>query len=468
MLGLIAQYWKKINLVLKLAAIALIVAMISGWLPAAWVPPTAVIVLVGTMIKSRHITMLERQWDAAWRWITGAPAPQELADLIGAIQPEFIFYFDGPAGSAHHVQMWYPHLTALNRKFVVVARGATDSNVLKLSGIPCLFVKRLRDLELFANCGAKTVFYANNSMRNSHMIRFHNLTHVQLLHGESDKPSSFNPCTTMFDIIFVAGELGRDRYYANGVYIDPDKFRIVSRPQCAELNVTVSPATNIETVLYAPTWRDLNMGDSVSSMSFALEVVAKLVQLGKTVQFRPHPYSYKSPEDREVIYAIQTLLAEESRRTNKPHFIANSADFGMKCATVAESINAADFLVSDMTSVLADWLYTCKPYAVIDPTSDPVSFLQANALARAGHYVAKNLDQLEKSLDVKNGDIHFSQRLKLRQYALGLTESDHPRAKFESACLDILDNFDKAALQRRKINEIRKADVQGPQRVALN
>jgi hypothetical protein len=418
--------------------------------------------LAGTLIKRRHLNKAFSFGGRIWRRVTGAPEPAQLAEIIETIKPEFIFYFDGPAGSAHHVRMWYPHFLALNRNFIVVARGARDNNVLKASGIPSVFVKRLRDLELLASSGAKTVFYANNSMRNSHMVRFHNLTHVQLLHGESDKPSSYNPCTTMFDLICVAGELGRDRYYANGVYIDPDKFRIVSRPQCDGLDVITSPATNVETVLYAPTWRDHNMGDSVSSMSFALEVVTQLVQLGKTVQFRPHPYSYRSPEDKEVISAIHALLAEESKRTNKPHFIANSPDFGMKCATVAESINAADFLVADMTSVLADWLYTCKPYAVIDPLSDRATFLKANILAKAGHYIPRDMASIANALDLTDGDQLLKERVDLRRYALGLELHETPQNKFQEVVEDTLDAYSKPKVQLKKIQAAKSSLKKGP------
>src|SRR5690625_5823159 len=57
------------------------------------------------------------------------------------------------------------------------------------------------------------------------------MTHVQLLHGDSDKASSFNPVTAFYDNVFVAGQAGIDRYENNGVDIPKHKFTIVGRPQ---------------------------------------------------------------------------------------------------------------------------------------------------------------------------------------------------------------------------------------------
>ena len=57
------------------------------------------------------------------------------------------------------------------------------------------------------------------------MVRFNQLTHIQLLHGDSDKASSFNPVTAMFDRIFVAGQAAIDRYAANGVLIPRGEVR---------------------------------------------------------------------------------------------------------------------------------------------------------------------------------------------------------------------------------------------------
>src|SRR5690625_6533680 len=72
-------------------------------------------------------------------------------------------------------------------------------------------------------------------MRNNHMVRYSGLTHIQLLHGESDKASSANPVTRMYDRDFVAGQAAIDRFEKFGVSMHPDIFRIVGRPQVEEV-----------------------------------------------------------------------------------------------------------------------------------------------------------------------------------------------------------------------------------------
>ena len=101
------------------------------------------------------------------------------------------------------------------------------------------------------------------------MVRFSQLTHIQMLHGDSDKASSYNPVTAMFDKVYVAGQAGIDRYAANGVYIDPAKFEIVGRPQVEKIRVAQGPIADLanQTVMYATTWSGLYTDMQYSSLA---------------------------------------------------------------------------------------------------------------------------------------------------------------------------------------------------------
>src|SRR5699024_5981034 len=137
------------------------------------------------------------------------------------------------------------------------------------------------------------VFYVNNAMRNNHMVRYSQLTHIQLLHGESDKASSASPVLRMYDRDFVAGQAAIDRFAKFGVAMPPGIFRIVGRPQVEDVLPPRAPIgqSGSPTVLYAPTWRGNQAETDYSSLQRGPEIVQGLLDRGCRVVFRPHPYS---------------------------------------------------------------------------------------------------------------------------------------------------------------------------------
>lgn len=58
----------------------------------------------------------------------------------------------------------------------------------------------MNHLESYLPTTLKTVFSVNNGMKNVHITR--------LLHGDSDKASSYNPMGGIYDEIFVSGRDG--------------------------------------------------------------------------------------------------------------------------------------------------------------------------------------------------------------------------------------------------------------------
>ena len=179
-------------------------------------------------------------------------------------QPDFLIYWDAGPESLRQVLMWLPFLERVGRPFAVVVRHRKSLRPLvKITDRPVILAPTTVAVDAATVPSLRAVFYVNNGMENAHMVRFAELTHVQLLHGDSEKANSFNPVTAMFDQIFVAGQAGIDRYAANGVHIPAEKFRVVGRPQVASIAVTDTPIGSLanKTVLYAPTWVG-NFGDT--------------------------------------------------------------------------------------------------------------------------------------------------------------------------------------------------------------
>jgi hypothetical protein len=273
------------------------------------------------------------------------------------------------------------------------------------------------------------VFYVNNSMKNSQGVRFGDKIHVQILHGESDKPASYNPVTAMFDEIYVAGQGGIDRYGQHGVDIPADKFRIVGRPQVEK----VAPATGSITevaeplLLYAPTWHGFHDDAGLTSLPYATVVVQALLDLGVRVIFRPHPYSFNHAPSIRQINEANALLAKANADGGR-HL------FGEEATTMSlfDTFNAVDALVTDVSSVAADFLFSGKPFAVVDvgePGGDPLADFP---MVRAGYLLRPRFEDPGPVLsEMLRHDPMAETRRELRTYYLG----DFPSENYAEAFL---------------------------------
>ena len=320
------------------------------------------------------------------------------------------FYFDGPADAVHHVTMWTKQMESLKDPYFVIVRSRVSVHLLKEKvKAPIIWARSIEELDELVDkiSTLKIVFYANNGAKNTHMVRFHNLTHVQLLHGESDKPPSYNPITAMYDKVFVAGQGAIDRYKRHGVKISESKFEIISRPQLAELKTQDEKApAEFKTVLYAPTWGG-HFGDTdFTSLYQGQEIVNALLEKDVRVIFRPHPYSRNNPSERDEIDKIDKLLAAASTE-NRKHVFGNKATNIM---TINDCINESDAMVCDISSVVGDYLFTKKPFAVMTGTDDFASFEAVNPLSSLGYLVNGDLRNIHDVLNDMLGSDNMQQK----------------------------------------------------------
>ena len=326
--------------------------------------------------------------------------PAALADYA----PEFVLYTARPDDASYQVMMWLPYLQRTGRRFVIVTRAALPAERLAaLTDVPVLQRRTATDLEAALVPSVRAAFYVNASSGNGALTRFGRLEHVYLGHGDSDKPPSYNPTHAMFDLIFAAGPAAVRRYAEHGVAIAAEKFRVVGRPQVE----TVHPPRRALTgcadpvVLYAPTWRGHVSETALSSLDAGPGIVEALLQHGTTVIFRPHPFSYDFAEDAATIARIQSRLAQDARQTGRAHRWGPAAETD---CSVIEAMNAADALVSDVSSVVSDFLFSGKPYAMIATVDDLLRFARDYPVARAAYLVDPALNRLHEALGLLLGD----------------------------------------------------------------
>ena len=378
---------------------------------------------------------------------TGATVSSKTRASIAVQKPEFAdarfaFFLSAPdLISPDHFNMWRDDLDALGlpwcavfkeQKHLVVARSTTD--------VPGIFVLPNDKLHAVLPIGVELVFYANNSQQNRRMMAaYPDKKHIQLLHGDSDKSPSFSPLTRNYDYVFVAGQMAIDRYTRNGIDIPDARFRIVGRPQVKAIEQGAAETSpDIPCIVYMPTWRGFFEDTQFSSLDRAT-LILETIMSGEApvrVVFKPHPMSYKDPDWKRFEKQINAALSK--RRSN-----GSTGAFAATDAQPFELYNQADIMVTDISSVLIDFLYSEKPIVLIEPPKFDRAQTDNFPSLKASYMVDADLGNLTEMFEVAIGtDLLAPVRQEIKAYAFG-DAGRVPGEAFREVCLGLLAEADE-------------------------
>ena len=346
--------------------------------------------------------------------------------------------------------MWLDVLRALRRPPLVLLRESVHLTALDLSGLPVVVLPAADDVEQVQSPSMRVALYPTNVIKNNHMIRLVGVQHAFIGHGDSDKAGSFSPITRVYDEIWVAGPAGRDRYLAISEGIRAEQIREVGRPQLARLHRRpVRPAEpgRRVTVLYAPTWEGFYAASDYCSLGvLGVQAVRALVEQGRCrVLFKPHPASgQRRPDVPVAIAEIEALLAGE------PHEVLEPGPDALY-----DAMEEADVLLTDVSSVLSDWLATGRPYLVTNPLHLTVDAFRARfPTATAGTVVERGEDVPALVEEAVGPDAHAAERRALTDYLLGPPRPD-PVADF-AAEVDRFVAEDAAAARHARQQQVQQ------------
>lgn len=364
-----------------LTGVASVLALAGGaWGLSAWPAFVVALLAFGCALATGLDTV------AMFSRTRGGTSPVTAA--LNEYAPVFVLYWQAPPNeSAYQVAMWLPYLQRLGVPFFVLVRtSANFAEVTALTDAPVVHERRLEDLDRVVVPSLRTAFYVNTAVVNCHLVRYVHLTHIQLNHGDSDKMASTNQVFRMFDRNFVAGQAAIDRFEHNGVAVPKDMFEIVGRPQVAAIRPAAGPisAVTAPTVMYAPTWAGFYVKPNYSSLRHGRQIVKALLDRGCTVIFRSHPFNDHEPKLKSLANEIRELLEADVERTGRPHLYGAAAETDR---SIVECFNLSDALVSDVSSVPNDFLYSEKPFAMVAVSDAAESFADEFPIAQAAYVI---------------------------------------------------------------------------------
>lgn len=340
----------------------------------------------------------------------------EVYKAIEKYNPKFAIFFSARVNTEYQYYAWKKYLDKIGEKYVIITPELFNYRNLKAvkDNPPIVFAKRMKEIEDLFVDSISTVFYVNNGAKNVFATRLIAKKHILLLHGDSDKSSSFNPMARTYSKVYVAGQGGRDRYANHGIEIPDDRFEIIGRPQVTELNVGKRDESNV--VVVAPSWHGNTEETADSFILIADKIVKKLIKNGYTVIFRPHPYSYKRPDSLLIIRKTHKLLEEDAKKTDRKHQYGATAEN----KSFFENANDSDLLISDMSSVANDYLYTEKPIILVSAMRDVEEFKEKYPIATYTYTVDSSLKGFDEIIaDIRQNDSNSPRIREAKDYYLG-------------------------------------------------
>lgn len=360
-----------------------------------------------------------------------------LRRALASWEPRFIVGYGGYGGGPIHVGMWEPHLLASGERGLIVGIRPHYCAELRAAikpQMPWLSTGSdvLGDMRVLTVPTLTTFFYVHNAPGHLKLQGIRRVRHVWLGHGDSDKAGSHHTRHLNYDVLVASGEAAVDRYVRHGVDIPRDRFVLLGRPQSGDVLPAERPVTQVArpTVLYTPTWTGNGKMANFSSIRQARKLLKTLIAADVDVIFRPHPVFLREEYWHDRIAALDALLAADDADPANDRHHAWGEDV-VRTWSVADCMNRADVLVSDVSSVVSDWLASGKPYLMVSMQHDLDDFAVEVPVAAGGYVVDRELTGLAEVLDdVLHRDPLDDERRRLKVHVLGEYEGTESAQAF--------------------------------------
>jgi hypothetical protein len=274
-------------------------------------------------------------------------------------------------------------------------------------------METMRDLELLESSGVRTILYPANTQKNVHTLRFFNLNHFFINHGESDKVVNQSKFLMAYDKLLVAGPMAEQRLRDARLPVRPEQIEHVGRPQVElMLDRVETPRGELRTILYAPTWEGFVEEANYSSVNeYGMAMLSTLSRLPNVkVLFKPHPYTGYDKAGKNGAFLI-----EMTRFAN-----ANGIEMVDSAAPIFDYMNMSDLMITDISSVLNDYLYTWKPMILTNPRGQATDLLHKEYPSTPATYVLDEPTAVGRLLArIETDDELFPVRVDICRQSLG-------------------------------------------------
>lgn len=325
--------------------------------------------------------------------------------------PQVVVFIAGNRDSAYQVNQWVPVLERLPFRVAILSRSLPMAEGVVPTRVPVFFARRHAEIEWFLSNGPRTVLYPANPVDNARPLRQYQLNHFFINHGESDKLVNQSKLLMAYDKLLVGGPLAERRLREAGLPLRPEQVVHVGRPQTEIFLEAVDRVSGIKKILYAPTWEGFGENVNYSSVNqLGLELCRRLLAAGRyELRFKPHPFTgMRSARTRKAWRVLKRTLTS----AGVPILGANDSLY--------DAMNWSDLLITDISSVLNDYLATNKPIILCNAQGLPEDELAREyPSSRAAYVLGTGEDPLPLLERIGSEDPKRTVREQVRRESLG-------------------------------------------------
>lgn len=301
-----------------------------------------------------------RPWKTSSQWVRGTRqyniAAQEYAHSV-AIGARVLVYFGDTQAKIYQLQQWIPVLEELNetvRTAIFLRRPSAIKAVEEMTNLPIVYRRTFDQMiSYYEEHKPKLFLYVNNGRSNFQTLSYAPAVHVHINHGESDKLSMVSNQAKAYDAVFTAGQAALHRYRRALIDFDESKLISVGRPQLDFDYEDELPASQLRTIMYAPTWQGENDNNNYTSVDYygPLIVEAALATEGTRLIYKPHPRvaGTRHPGMRAGHQRIVELI-DAANAEGGEHLILEEGN-------ILAMFSDVDLMITDISSVGLDFLY---------------------------------------------------------------------------------------------------------------
>jgi len=406
---------------------------------------------------------------------------------------EVALYFAGGMGNIYQVEQWIGSLNSLNKKkrlTLIVREKAVFTWLAKNTDFTVVYCLTISDLtNFYEENNIKCILYVNNGFKNFQSLIVEDALHVHINHGESDKSSTATNQANAYNYVFIVSDAGYDKYKANLIKVDMDKFIKVGRPQLEHI-VKIEPfdTTYIphveednhpeETVLLSEASKEIEVESTV--VELLEEKEKKIILYAPTWEGTHDSMNFTSLNDYGLTLVNQILDDSSYYLVYKPHPNTGSRDSITKRinTTIKRVINEhhrgevildgdinslyehIDLAIFDNSAVAIDYLQVNKPmlmtdmfYRMDNRQNKPTIIKAARMLSLDA---AKNITKiLDEELEIDTMKIERNQ---IKEYFLGKYDYNKQESTkaFVEQIVKICDERDKLLDVLVKYNDNKK------------
>ncbi len=281
--------------------------------------------------------------------------------ILKQISPQIMVVMSDKYNGSH-LSIWEPYLKLLPYKVCICTKTTGDKK--PVTSFPVFSeAEGFRIADIGQVPSIKILLYLANYTGNwRYFYQFprrsninNDVIHIFLGHGDSDKESSHSRVAMIYDYLMVADKQAVYRYHHNQVNISEKNFLIVGAPTSPGILVN-SSRNSIKNILYAPTFEAKRADANFSSLQNIYSDICKLSSENTyTILFRPHPATgSRLPEYKNYSSIIKEAI-------------------GFKKIDKVKAFNSSDVIITDISGILTEYLFTNKPIIIPISIEDELS-----------------------------------------------------------------------------------------------